>query len=221
VYVPPGGENAAVQITLFDGGSKMAEEPVQRKHWSDLLPLQITPEQWDTVQKEFAEALQAKERVEGIVYMCSLDMHLELLLRTVMIDDKSVDALMSDGQALQSFSSKLRLAYALGLIPEAVREDLYFLNKIRNAFAHKADVTSFDKAPVCDLCGNLSTAKGRDGVARSPVSAYRLAVVDNALFLASEIGRRAKEKASLQGQLVDSVESRYAAYRDRWYKPAK
>jgi DNA-binding MltR family transcriptional regulator len=56
--------------------------------------------------------------------MCWLDDVLERLLRTVMIDDKSVNELMKDGRALQSFSTKLRLAYALGLIPEVVREDV-------------------------------------------------------------------------------------------------
>jgi DNA-binding MltR family transcriptional regulator len=83
-------------------------------------------------------------------------------------DSGSVDELMKDGQALQSFNSKLKLAYALGLLPEDVRADLHCLNKIRNYFAHEVGVTSFDKAPIRDLCGNLSTVKARDGKARTP-----------------------------------------------------
>ncbi len=78
----------------------------------------VSWEEWDQTQKKLAQALKATERVEGIVYVCSLDDGLELLLKTAMIDDESVDELMKDGQALQSFSSKLKLAYALGLLPK-------------------------------------------------------------------------------------------------------
>jgi DNA-binding MltR family transcriptional regulator len=201
----------------------MADEPDGKKHPYDSLPLQVSPEQWKKVQDELAKALKDKERVEAIVYMCSVDSHLESLLRTVMIDDKSVDELMDDSQALQAFSVKLRLAYALGLIPEVIRKDLYYLNKVRNVFAHEAAVKSFDEARVCDLCKNLSTVKGKDDAPRTPVSAYRVAVVDHLIFLTQEIIRRAKERASLQNRLLSfgSVESRYAAFRDEWSKPAK
>ncbi len=216
-------DNAATQTQMkFSvGGLKMADEPVPAEHWADSIALPMSPEQWDSIQKGLAEALQAKERVEGIVYLCSLDLVLEQLLRAVMIDDESVDELMKEGQALQSFSIKLRLAYALGLIPEAMRKDLMYLNKIRNEFAHNGEIKSFDEAPICDWCANLSTMKGRDGISLPSRLAYRVAVAQSARFLLLEYSLRLKEKMLHQNQRVDSVESRYAAYLDARNQPAK
>jgi len=200
----------------------MAEESIRRADSSGWASGQASQEVWDKLQKELAEALKARERVEGIVYMCSLDLHLELLLKAVMIDDKSVvKELMKDDRLLGSFSSKLKLAYALGLIPEPVRKDLEYLNKIRNAFAHQTDVESFDMAPICDYCRELSTVESKHGSARSSAAACRVAYIDNALFLTSEIEWQMKKNTSLQRQLADSVESRYAAFRERWNKLAE
>ena len=199
----------------------MAAEPPRTKHWSDMLPVEISSEEWSRVQKELADALQATERVEGIVHLCSLDMLLEQLLRCVMIDSKSVDDLMRDGQALQSFSPKLRLAYALGLVPGTVRKDLDYLNKMRNEFAHNADIKSFDEAPICDWCVNLSTTKQSDGTSLLPRLAYRAAVIESVRFLLQEFRRRLTEKLSHQGQQTDSVESRYAVYLDARSRSAK
>ncbi|MBN1506247.1 MAG: hypothetical protein JW955_05350 [Sedimentisphaerales bacterium] len=199
----------------------MADELIPRKHRSDLPPLQISREEWDNTRKQLAKAMQAEERVEGIVAISMFDSYLEQLLRSVMIDDGIVTKLMSDGQALQSFSIKRRLVYALGLIPKPVEKDLDSLNKIRNAFAHEVDVTSFDTAPVRNLCENLSTAKRMDGRPRRPEFAHHLAVVNNMFFLESEIARRMEEKKSRQSRPGETVESRYAAYRVEYAKVEK
>ena len=192
-----------------------------KKHWSDLLPLQISPEQWSEVQEELAKSVQAQERVEGIVYLCSLDYALEHLLRAVMIDDDSVHQLMKDGQALQPFSIKQKLAYALGLIPETVKNDLAYLNKIRNAFAHNGVIKSFDEAPIRDLCDNLSTMKRSDGTSLSPRLAYRMAATETIRFLLLETGQRLRDKNLGTWRQIDSVESRYAAYLDTRNQPPK
>lgn len=194
----------------------MTEEPVQTGRWADQI-FHVSPEQWKKTQEELAEALQAQERVAAIVYMCYLDEELEQLLRTVMIEDESVvKQLMKDDRLLGSFSSKLKLAYALGLIPELVRKDLDYLNRIRNAFAHKADIRTFDKAPICDYCRELSTVKLRDGTTRSPRAAHTWAVIENLGYLHLELDWRKKEEALRRGKQMDSVESRYAAYCDIW-----
>jgi DNA-binding MltR family transcriptional regulator len=181
----------------------------------------VSEKEWDQSQKEFAQALKAMERLEGIVYVCSLDEGLELLLRTAMIDDESVDELMKDGQALQSFNSKLKLAYALGLLPEDVRADLHCLNKIRNYFAHEVGVTSFDKAPIRDLCGNLSTARARDGKVRTSREAHRSAVFESWLYLRYEIQRRRQEETSPQVSRLSRFEILQTAFRETFKKAPK
>lgn len=192
----------------------MAEEPIGRADSSGWASGQTSREALDNIQKQLVEAAQAKERVQGIVLMCGLDHDLEQLLRTVMIDDRSVDELMDDGQALQSFSSKLKLAYALGLISEMIRRDLYSLNKIRNAFAHEADVTSFDKAPVCDLCRNLSAKEEKVWRALSPRDLHLAAVAANSFYLKSEAERRAVKKESFRSPPADFGEAMDLRYRD-------
>lgn len=198
----------------FFGSMKMAEEPGLKTHWSDQLPYEISREQWDDVQKQLAEASQAKERVQGIVLMCGLDQDLEQLLRTVMIDDPSVSTLMKDDRLLGSFSSKLKLAHALGLISEMIRKDLYFLNKIRNAFAHEADVTSFDVAPVCDLCKNLSAKEEKAWQGLPPRKLHLAAVAANSFYLKAEAERRGEKKASLESPPADFTEAMHRRYRD-------
>jgi len=187
----------------------MAEEPVGGKHWSDLIDLGISRERWDEVQRELAEAIKDQERVRGIIYVCHFDKLLEELLRTAMVGGKVVDELMDDAQPLQPFSVKVRLAYALGLISEDIRKDLYYLNKIRNEFAHKAHVTSFDESPIRELCGNLSTAKNPDGTVMAPQIAYGQAVISIMLYLDYENRRRAKMKGSPQVPPVNWIASKF------------
>ena len=199
----------------------MEDKPNLFKAALDLCSPPVSREEWDQTQKKLAQALKATERVEGIVYVCSLDDGLELLLKTAMIDDESVDELMKDGQALQSFSNKLKLAYALGLLPKDVRDDLHCLNKIRNYFAHERSVTSFDEAPIRDLCGNLSTVKGRDGTGRSPREAHASAVFEIWLYLRHVIHRRRKENTSPQAPPLSRSEYLCVAFRDQQNKEPK
>jgi DNA-binding MltR family transcriptional regulator len=180
----------------LDKGSQMENSPDVLKGMLDLFDSTVSREEWEKTRKELAQALTFQDRVEGIIHVCTFDDGLELLLRTAMIENESIDELMKDGQVLQSFSSKVKLAYALGLLPADVRDDLQCLNKIRNYFAHERAVTSFDKAPICDLCANLSTAKRRDGTVQSPREAHRSAVFENWLYLRYEILRRKKERTS-------------------------
>ncbi len=198
----------------------MADKPPRTERSDDWTAMQISRKDWKKLEKVLVKASGDKERVDAIVSTCVLDERLERLLRTVMIEDKSVDELMNDDQTLQSFSSKLRLAYALGLLPKAVKKDLQYLNKIRNIFAHEAKVKSLDDARVCDLCRNLSMAKLRNGKELPPKTAYRVAVYSSIYFLIQEIRLKEKKKESRQRQSVDSVESRYKDYLDGIYEEA-
>ncbi|MDB5321342.1 MAG: putative mannitol operon repressor [Phycisphaerales bacterium] len=79
------------------------------------------------------------------------------MLRSYLVDDaKLVDALLESQGPLGTFSSRINLVYALGLIRDDQLADLNTLRKIRNEFAHSHKALSFDVQPICDLCDNLN-----------------------------------------------------------------
>jgi len=161
------------------------------------------------VSSEFLlRLLDDRQRVEGIISLCVLDEKIERLLRSVMIDAKEVDELMSDGRALSPFSMKVRLAYALGLIPEAVRIDLMYINKIRNELAHNQETELFNGGRIPNWCASLSAANV-DYVNRpGAINLYRLAVLRTFTFLSREVKEKANTKDQREKEL-NSLQSRY------------
>lgn len=58
-------------------------------------------------------------------------------------------------QPLSSFSAKIRVCYAMGIIGERTRDDLDILRTIRNSFAHSGRTISFDTDEVAAACAHL------------------------------------------------------------------
>jgi len=78
------------------------------------------------------------------------------LLKTYMIQDlkKQKDIFEGNG-ALGTFSSKIDIAFLLGLIPKNILNDLHILRRIRNDFAHNAKPITFTTDYVKDRCNAL------------------------------------------------------------------
>jgi hypothetical protein len=57
--------------------------------------------------------------------------------------------------ALGTFSSKIHLAYLVGIVDAAARNDLDCIRRIRNAFAHSALPLTFQTKQVVDECKKL------------------------------------------------------------------
>lgn len=99
-----------------------------------------------------------KESDRGAVLICTawLDDALELLLRNRLVDDKaSVDKLFGIDRPLGTFSSRITMAYCLGLINEELRKDLDTIRGIRNEFSHVRKPLSFEDQSIKDRCNNL------------------------------------------------------------------
>ncbi|MBU1393561.1 MAG: hypothetical protein KJ856_12930 [Gammaproteobacteria bacterium] len=58
------------------------------------------------------------------------------------------DELFENGSAFSSFSSRIDLAYRLGIIRGNFRATLHMIRKIRNEFAHISEPKSFDTSSV-------------------------------------------------------------------------
>jgi DNA-binding MltR family transcriptional regulator len=84
---------------------------------------------------------------------CILDDELELLLRSLFRSEyialkDHIDPLFKGDAVLATFSSRIKLAFALGLITHKVFKTLNLIRKIRNDFAHTTGLLDFDD-PRC------------------------------------------------------------------------
>src|SRR4051794_30171075 len=99
-------------------------------------------------QKEieaFRKALTAEsDRGCALFAAAYLDHSLSDVLYVSLVANKKIETDLFEGTApLASFSSRIKMAYYLGLISQPCRRDLDIIRGIRNDFAHKLDADSF------------------------------------------------------------------------------
>jgi DNA-binding MltR family transcriptional regulator len=90
------------------------------------------------------------DRLLAIVCGTMVDLALAQLLRSVMY--KGEGKLFDVNQPLSTFSSKIALAYSLGLIDDDVRRNADYIREIRNVFAHRLAPTNFRTREVAGVC---------------------------------------------------------------------
>lgn len=95
------------------------------------------------------------DRSAAILASSFLEEILEETIQSFFIEDQAVDTLFKGYSPLATFSSKIALAYALGLITKEMKQDLDTIRKIRNHFAHNWQDVSFNTSPVSDFCRSL------------------------------------------------------------------
>ncbi len=99
------------------------------------------------------------DRAAAILAASFLDAYLAQFLKKFMVNDQKVcDELLNGFGPLSTFSARRECAYAFGHIDEKRRNDIKYITKIRNKFAHNFEMNSFSDTPIPDLCKNLSTS---------------------------------------------------------------
>lgn len=99
-------------------------------------------------------------RAVAVVWPAIVENRLTDALRACMRkDERSANELFRPDGALGTFGQKVRLAYMLGLYERDLKDDLIFLTKIRNAFAHRVDIVSFETSPVRDYMDQMHVLK--------------------------------------------------------------
>lgn len=106
------------------------------------------------------ELLQGSDRSCAILGGVFLDEYLQRLIGGFLIDDKEVsDGLFGIEKPLSTFSSRIKIAYALGLICKETYRDLNRIRNIRNVFAHTMHGLDFSHEDIKEWCNELELPK--------------------------------------------------------------
>jgi Mannitol repressor len=110
--------------------------------------------------EELAFYKHDSNRAVAVVWPAIVENRLTDALRAYMRPDESVSKeLFRPEGALGTFGQKVKLGYMLGLYDRDLKEDLVLLTKIRNAFAHRVDITDFETSPIRDFMDQMTVLK--------------------------------------------------------------
>ena len=105
----------------------------------------------------------ASDRALGIIAASLVEIHLTKLIKQAFIPEvktgskETVQELMFHSSGpLGAFSTKIRLAYMMGLISKEFFKDLEIMKEIRNRFAHHTEIGSFDLPEISSRCFNFT-----------------------------------------------------------------
>lgn len=106
---------------------------------------------------KFLEKFKSEsERGVALAVCARLDVKIEEFLRETMVNDpKHVDSVFKPDAPLGSFGTRSRLCFLLGYITEVTYKDLKTIGDIRNEFAHKMEINSFNINSIKNKCLTL------------------------------------------------------------------
>lgn len=174
----------------------------------------------DIIEAMDAEFHNAPDRVIAIVGAAYLDSLLEELFRAIFVGDKEeADRLLEPDRALGSNGARYQLAYCLGLIEKHERDDLKMIARIRNAFAHKYHVRSFDHDEAKKLVAKLHFGKELDSIVQNLIQNTSDPKQQRLLRKVGESGRRKFQDTvrNLFGSILRKLNSVARADSSTWY----
>lgn len=124
--------------------------------------------QWVVTSPEDMAVLEevnrgASDRAIGIIAASLVEIHLTKLLKQAFITEVKqanketvLERMFNSSAPLGVFSSKIRMAYLMGLISEEFFRNLEIMREIRNRFAHYTEIGSFDMQEISSRCFNFT-----------------------------------------------------------------
>lgn len=95
-------------------------------------------------------------RAAGVMWPAIVERRLDKLFETALRPDNKVkNELMQPSGALGNYAVKVRLAYLLGWVHQDMYEDLLYVAKIRNRFAHTLDARDFGDQKISAWLRNM------------------------------------------------------------------
>ena len=124
----------------------------------------------------FTQELQREtDRGLPLVAAALIDELLAGSLRNFFVQDRSGEKLLDGATApMGTFSARLQLCYALGLIDDYEKSEIDLIRKIRNHFAHARHGLSFADASINGLCTSLSSPLPQGDAYLRPTARFRL-----------------------------------------------
>jgi mannitol operon repressor len=116
---------------------------------------------------DFTERFEGEsDRGAALISAALLDEGLRFLIASFLIEDvDAVDRLLGTEEywdcPLGAFGARIRAAYCLGLVSEDEFHDLRIIQRIRNAFAHELDSSSFSDEQIRNRCNSLRIVQRR------------------------------------------------------------
>ncbi len=113
----------------------------------------------------FSTTSKLSQRAVAVIAAADLDQELDTLLRAFFIDHTKLDELLSGAGPLATFSARIQIAFASGLISDRERHNLDLIRRIRNEFAHRRGFEiSFDTPEIRSRCLELQPPKEINGL---------------------------------------------------------
>jgi DNA-binding MltR family transcriptional regulator len=117
-------------------------------------------ESMDAMAAFLAEFQNESDRAAAVLGRAYLDNRLGVLLREKFVGaPKFVEDLFHGQGGLSSFSAKISITYAIGLISKQAADDLHIVREIGNRFAHKLHGLSFETPGIADRVDNFRVLK--------------------------------------------------------------
>ena len=113
---------------------------------------------WQTVYEVMiADANRESDRGCALVLAANLDNRLQALLESFFIEQPKSkrNAIFKGNGCLSTFSSRIKIAFAVGLLGDDERHDLDIIRDIRNDFAHDESSIGFSTRSVRDRCNSM------------------------------------------------------------------
>lgn len=102
------------------------------------------------------------ERGAALAVVAGLDAELQMLLKSVMVDEEAIRSQMfSEQGTLGQFGAKVRIGYLFNLLSKTAYQELIVINRIRNAFAHEAEANDFSFRKIQGLASGLKIFRAR------------------------------------------------------------
>lgn len=109
-----------------------------------------------TLEATFEEIGKKPLRASVITAAALLDTMLEKVISAFLIPEADSAKLFDYSGCMGTFSAKIEMAYALGLISKELRDDLNLYRKIRNDCAHTIIMDEKTEADIKSKSGNFS-----------------------------------------------------------------
>ena len=104
------------------------------------------------------------DRGAAIVFNAYIeDLLREILKRRLIFDGKKDEIIKSIDNRL-TVDEVIKLCYATGTISKKQRDELASINRIRNKFAHRKDIKSFEHSEIKKLCKDLRCLGSEEGL---------------------------------------------------------